>query len=107
MRDKIIWLGGQGENRNGFTFRTRAWRVAPCRRLRRILKNHTKCVPSHLILRMKNSESEGSLAVDCRGARRPRSLTVNFPSFIYALLRGYSGASIIRVSDVVLMSSRF
>ena len=64
MRDKIIWLGGQGENRNGFTFRTRAWRVAPCRRLRRILKNHTKCVPSHLILRMKNSESEESLAVD-------------------------------------------
>ena len=62
MRDKIIWLGGQGENRNGFTFRTRAWRVAPCRRLRRILKNHTKCVPSHLILRMKNSESEESLA---------------------------------------------
>ena len=41
VRDKIIWLGGQGENRNGFTFRTRAWRVAPCRRLRRIIKKIT------------------------------------------------------------------
>eukprot|EP00964_Phaeocystis_antarctica_P012706 scaffold6985_cov57-Phaeocystis_antarctica.AAC.2 len=33
------------------TFRTRAWRVAPCRRpAAPYRKNHTKCVPSHLIL---------------------------------------------------------
>ena len=47
------------------TFRTRAWRVAPCRRpAAPFRKFHTKCVPSHLILRMKNSGSEESLAVD-------------------------------------------
>ena len=48
------------------TFRTRAWRVAPCRRpAAPFRKFHTKCVPSHLILRMKNSGSEESLAVGC------------------------------------------
>ena len=47
------------------TFRTRAWRVAPCRRpAAPFRKFHTKCVPSHLILRTKNSGSEESLAVD-------------------------------------------
>ena len=49
---------------SGRTFRTRAWRVAPCRRSAAPRKIHTKCVPSHLILRMKNSGSEESLAVD-------------------------------------------
>eukprot|EP00964_Phaeocystis_antarctica_P153698 scaffold122048_cov63-Phaeocystis_antarctica.AAC.2 len=45
--------------------RTRAWRVAPCRRpAAPFRKFHTKCAPSHLILRAKNSESEESLAVD-------------------------------------------
>eukprot|EP00964_Phaeocystis_antarctica_P068486 scaffold41479_cov58-Phaeocystis_antarctica.AAC.2 len=34
--------------------------------LRRLRKFHTKCVPSHLILRTKNSGSEESLAVDAR-----------------------------------------
>ena len=48
------------------TFRTRAWRVAPCRRPAAPLRKfHTKCVPSQLILRMKNSGSEESLAVGC------------------------------------------
>eukprot|EP00964_Phaeocystis_antarctica_P060108 scaffold35820_cov65-Phaeocystis_antarctica.AAC.1 len=47
------------------TFRTRAWRVAPCRRpAAPYRKFHTKCVPSQLILRTKNSGSEESLAVD-------------------------------------------
>ena len=51
---------------SGRTFRTRAWRVAPCRRpAAPFRKFHTKCVASHLILRMKNSESEQLLAVGC------------------------------------------
>ena len=50
---------------SGRTLRTRAWRVAPCRRPAAPFKKiHTKCVPSQLILRMKNSGSEESLAVD-------------------------------------------
>eukprot|EP00964_Phaeocystis_antarctica_P084843 scaffold53518_cov32-Phaeocystis_antarctica.AAC.2 len=39
-----------------------AWRLAAA--LRRLRNVHTKCVPSQLILRMKNSGSEESLAVD-------------------------------------------
>eukprot|EP00964_Phaeocystis_antarctica_P041366 scaffold23653_cov96-Phaeocystis_antarctica.AAC.7 len=39
-----------------------AWRLAAA--LRHLRKFHTKCVPSQLILRMKNSGSEESLAVD-------------------------------------------
>ena len=48
----------------GRTCRTRAWRYAPCRCVAAPRKFHNKCVPSHLILCMKNSGSEESLAVD-------------------------------------------
>ena len=46
-------------------FRTRAWHLAPCLRPAAPLRKfHTICVPSQLILRMKNSGSKESLAVD-------------------------------------------
>jgi len=76
------------------TFRTRAWRVAPCRRpAAPFRKFHTKCVPSHLILRMKNSGSEESLAVDAarfcvrhNGAKGSAGITQTSPRLHTPLL---------------------
>eukprot|EP00964_Phaeocystis_antarctica_P116762 scaffold80677_cov64-Phaeocystis_antarctica.AAC.1 len=51
-----------------------AWRLAAA--LRRLRKFHTKYVPSHLIVRTKNSGSEESLAVD---GGREGSFSLLFP----------------------------